>query len=105
MPAEQIEAIKKLNTVFADDFSSYRFYFPFSEAIVEYKGTTYTADENGRVEISGAETYKISIIGRAPSDKVKGSNFKKPLKLEKDSYAMFGQRTLIFDCGEFNGME
>jgi hypothetical protein len=105
MPAEQIEEMKKLNTVLADDFSSCRFYFPFSEAIIEYEGATYTADENGRIEMPGTDVHKISIIGRAPSDKVKGSKFEKPLKLENDSYAMFGQHTLIFDCGEFNGME
>ncbi|MDR0384587.1 MAG: hypothetical protein LBH60_00760 [Prevotellaceae bacterium] len=96
--------MKNLNTVFADDLSSYRFYFPFNGAIVEYEGTTYTADENDRIEIPEVNLYKISITGRAPSDKVKGSKFKKLLRLEKDRHVMFGQNTLIFDCGEFNGM-
>jgi hypothetical protein len=105
MPAGQIEEMKKMNTVFADDFSSYRFYFPLNGAIIEYKEVTYTADENGRLEISGADVDEISIVGRAPSDGVKGSKFKKPLKLEKDSRAMFGQNTLIFDCGKFNWMK
>jgi hypothetical protein len=105
MPAGKIEEMKKQNTIFADDFSSYRFYFPLSEAIIEYEGTTYTADENGRVEIPGADAGKISIIGRAPSDKVKGSKFEKPLKPENDSSVMSRQSTLIFDCGEFNGMD
>jgi hypothetical protein len=103
--AGHTEEMKKQNTVFAGDYSSCRFYFPFSEAIVEYEGTTYTAAENGRVEIPGTDVYKISITGRAPSEKVKGSRFKNPLKPENDSHVLFGQSTLIFDCGEFNGME
>jgi hypothetical protein len=106
MPAGQIEEMKNLNTVLADDFSSYRFYYPFSDALVEYEEQTYTADKNGAVTIPNLKNvYKISITGREKSGKVAGGMFKYPVRMEKDSHVMFGQSTVLYDCGEFQGME
>ncbi|MDR2424198.1 MAG: hypothetical protein LBD59_05675 [Prevotellaceae bacterium] len=63
-----------LNTVFADDLSSFRVYFPLHTAIVEYEGKTYTANEKGLVSIPDfTDINKIKVIGRKKSETVHGT--------------------------------
>ena len=66
--------LKQINTVFSDDFSFYRVYFPLHTAIVEYNGKTYTADEKGVVSIPNLKDIsKVKIIGRKRSETVHGT--------------------------------
>ena len=71
---EHGEELKKTNTVFSNDFSFYRTYFPIHTAIVEYNGKTYTADEKGLVSIPNLKDIsKITLIGRKRSELVHGT--------------------------------
>lgn len=64
----------KTNTVFSDDFSFYRIYFPLHTAIVEYDGKPYTADEKGVVLIPNLKDIsKIKVVGRKRSETVHGT--------------------------------
>jgi len=72
--SEHSKEMKKVNTVFSNDFSFYRIYFPILTAIIEYNGKTYTADEKGVVSIPNLKDIsKIKIIGRKKSEFVHGT--------------------------------
>ena len=112
---ENSERFKNTNTVFSDDFSFYRIYFPFHTAIIEYNGKTYTADEKGAVSIPNLkDVSKITIIGRKRSETVHGTSDN---IIEEDRILLKqgitnGVRTgysidghiCVFDMGDFIGM-
>lgn len=116
MNETEIEEMKRKNIIFADDFSSYRLYFPFSEAIVESNGKTFYADENGDVSIlDGFKHRDISIVGRKRSENIYGGYgdmieddkilFKNPIRLENGSHILYGHSFYIIDYGEFKRMK
>ena len=118
--SEHGEELKKTNTVFSDDFSFYRIYFPMHTAIVEYNGKTYTANEKGVVSIPNLKDIrKITIIGRKKSESVQGTGsnrieedrilLKQALKQEvvngvRTGYSIDGN-ICVFDCGAWTDMD
>ena len=73
LKSEYGEKLKQWNTVFSNDLSLYRIYFPLHTAIVEYNGKTYTADEKGVVSIPDlTDISQIKVIGRKRSETVHG---------------------------------
>jgi hypothetical protein len=62
------------NMYFAEDYSSYRMYFPFHTAIIDCEGVQYTANEKSIVSIPGSvDVGKIKVIGRKRSATVQGT--------------------------------
>ncbi|MBQ8452281.1 MAG: hypothetical protein IJ539_00705 [Prevotella sp.] len=86
-----------------------RVYFPLGEAIVDFDGNTFTADENGFVkDLVLFDLKQISIIGREKTDKTLYTKYNgafKPCRIiesENTAFFDFGER---YNCCEKRGIK